>query len=953
MVAQSRVTSAALALTLLVVPPAWAAGPDGDVEWDGLFSDTTDQFVSPRRFAPGDRVTLSLRAYANDLTAARCLVFFSSGASSQVAMSKAPASGAAGFDLWRCAVDVPANAGELYYRFEVTDGADTDYYDAGAPGDPWNIRGVQDEQRSFFDFRLYADFSVPEWAEGAIFYQIFPDRFANGVPANDRVYPDDCFWYLDYAPASPEAAACAAYQVPPAPAGQSKRCLVQGDWHAEPNGGPCDFFGGDLVGIDQRLEYLEDLGATALYLNPIFKSPSNHKYDTLSYTEVDPRFGTLGELERLSKDVHRRDMRIIVDGVFNHVSDLGEHYNLWSNYAFDPGARSAAGVDGFEATCGAWEDVFLGQSAPGQRCQSTYADWFRLWVAQDVWDVDRDGDRDEPNAHTCGWAGLGFMPEIDFKNPGQSPNSGPRVWLYGGTSASDLSAARRSTAARWLVDGEVLAEGLDGWRLDVPDNAGFFTQPSGCDKAAADPTIWQGFRQAVKAAGEDKYISGEIWTDAAEVGGAAGDWFRARTYDAVMNYHFFGTPVSCLLTGKGVHNDAGECAGPYEAMRAGNPGALSALVSHLAESRRKYPAGAYLSNQNLISSHDSARFASRAGGGADAIALMRLVTAMQVTLPGAAMIYYGDELATPGANNELGRATFDWDLFADPAGPRVQLREEVRKLACARNNLPALRTGSLISLVVDDAQGVWAFARFTAEAPVVVVLNTSGAERTVEVPVARAGVAAGTLVDVLTGAEHSLSAGRVRLTVPARGSVLLAPAAAASAAERCRTPNRPPVAKAGEDARLTVGAGLRLDATASEDPDGRPLSYRWTDGAGAGVGRAPTLDLSLPVGVHTFVVEVSDGVYTARDEVVITVDAAPDPTDPDPKDPDPNDPDPNDPDPNDPDPNDPDPVGQNPGTGSPAPGGCVCAAPSPGGAAPSLWALLVAGALLAPRRRRR
>lgn len=877
MVAQSRVTI--LLLAALAPVSALAAGPDNDVEWDGVFSDTTAQFVSPRVFTGGDTVTLSLRAKSSDLTGATCQVFFAPNGQSSVSMSIDPSGSNSQFDLWRCTVPVPAGVSEVYYRFAVTDGSDTDYYDAGAPGDPWNVRGMQDEERSFFDFRLYAGFSVPEWSKGATFYQIFPDRFANGEPANDRVYPDDCLWYLDFAPASPQAEACAGWSVRSAPANYPKLCSVHETWNEAPTGSPCDFFGGDLRGIEQRLPYLKDLGVTAVYLNPIFRSPSNHKYDTVDFTAIDPRFGTLADLDTLTKGVHARDMRIILDGVFNHVSDLSGMYGLWNNYNFDAPSNTASGIDSDESTCGAWEDTFF-SATNNPQCTSPFASWFRLWVGQDTWDVDADGDTSERYAHTCGWAGLGFMPELDYANPSTQPDSGPRTWLYGGSRASELSVARGTTAARWLVGGEVLSEGLDGWRLDVPDNAGWFTQPSGCDKAASDPTIWQGFRQAVKAAGSDKYISGEIWTDASDVGGLAGDWFRARTYDAVMNYFYFGTPVSCFLTGKGVHNEVGEC-GPVDAVRAGNPNALSALISHLAESRRKYPAGAYLSNQNLISSHDSTRFASRAGGGQTARDMMNLVTTMQVTLPGAAMIYYGDEIATEGTNNELGRATFDWTTFEDAAAPNAQLREQVRKLVCARNQLEPLRTGSMLTLQADDAQGTWAFTRFTGTEQVVVMLNTSAVSRDVEVPAALANLSEDTLVNVLNGDTTSAASGALTATLPAYGTAIWVPASQDAALAECRIPNRAPVADAGEDVVIEAGSGVRLDGSPSADPDGQPLTFRWTDEGGSGLGNGRSIDLSLSEpGRYIFRLEVSDGLYLGRDEVAVTVTARPDPMTP-------------------------------------------------------------------------
>jgi glycosidase len=121
--------------------------------------------------------------------------------------------------------------------------------------------------------------STPSWVQDAIFYQIFPDRFANGDPDND----------------------------PP---------NVQ-KWGSSPTS--WGFQGGDLCGITQHLDYLLDLGITAIYLNPIFLSPSTHRYNTTDYYQIDPKLGTMSDFHDLVDRVHRNGMRVILDGVFNHV----------------------------------------------------------------------------------------------------------------------------------------------------------------------------------------------------------------------------------------------------------------------------------------------------------------------------------------------------------------------------------------------------------------------------------------------------------------------------------------------------------------------------------------------------------------------------------------------------------------------------------------------------------
>ena len=120
--------------------------------------------------------------------------------------------------------------------------------------------------------------TTPDWIQDAVFYQIFPDRFANGDPGNDppNVRP----------------------------------------WGAKPT--IWDFQGGDLRGIVQRLDYLVDLGINAIYLNPIFQATSNHRYNTTNYYMIDPKLGTQDDFKLLVDEVHRRGIRIVLDGVFNH-----------------------------------------------------------------------------------------------------------------------------------------------------------------------------------------------------------------------------------------------------------------------------------------------------------------------------------------------------------------------------------------------------------------------------------------------------------------------------------------------------------------------------------------------------------------------------------------------------------------------------------------------------------
>lgn len=145
------------------------------------------------------------------------------------------------------------------------------------------------------DFKLLADYAAPEWVRSSVFYQIFPDRFADGDPSNN-------VQTSEYA--------------------LSKKPVIQRNWGERPRphsaSGGAEFFGGDLQGIVQKLDYVQNLGINALYLNPIFTAPSNHKYDTADYFNVDPHFGGNTALAELRTALDQRSMYLMLDIVLNH-----------------------------------------------------------------------------------------------------------------------------------------------------------------------------------------------------------------------------------------------------------------------------------------------------------------------------------------------------------------------------------------------------------------------------------------------------------------------------------------------------------------------------------------------------------------------------------------------------------------------------------------------------------
>ena len=209
------------------------------------------------------------------------------------------------FDYWGVHIEVPAGARQLKYAFLLRDGDQDRLYDSG--------QMLWDPGHTERWFQLYLDdfppFETPDWARDAIFYQIFPDRFANGDKSND---PPD----------------------------------VQ-PWGATPT--YSNWMGGDLAGVLMHFEYLRDLGVNALYFNPIFSARSSHGYDTTDYKRVDPRFGTLATLKSVTARAHLHGWHVILDGVFNHTGVDFEPFKSVQNEGPDSKYRSWYFLHGYPA----------------------------------------------------------------------------------------------------------------------------------------------------------------------------------------------------------------------------------------------------------------------------------------------------------------------------------------------------------------------------------------------------------------------------------------------------------------------------------------------------------------------------------------------------------------------------------------------------------------------------
>lgn len=350
---------------------------------------------------------------------------------------------------------------------------------------------------------------VPQWVREAIFYQIFPERFANADPSLDPpgVLP----------------------------------------WGGEPTRD--NFFGGDLQGIIDHLDHIRGLGANALYLTPIFAAQTNHRYDCIDYTQIDKHLGDLDTFRRLVAAVHERGMRIVLDAVFNH--------------------------------CGIGHWAFQDVLARG--ADSPYINWFY------VQDLPVQPDPVNPNYATCG--GAHYLPQWNVHNP-------------------EVRAHHFDVTRRWI------AEGIDGWRLDVP--------------YYMNQNFWRRFRSIVKGESADLYIVAEYWE-------VATDWVRGDIADGAMNY-----PLRDLIL-------------QFVADRTIT---ATAFADGMRDLWRQLPTSAIPGMLNLLGSHDTERLLTRCRGDRHRL---RQALALLVTSPGVPMLYYGDEVGLTGDNDPGCRGCMPWE----------------------------------------------------------------------------------------------------------------------------------------------------------------------------------------------------------------------------------------------------------------------------------------------------
>lgn len=586
--------------------------------------------------------------------------------------------------------------------------------------------------------RLSAQDFTPDWSKKVVWYQIFPERFRNGDSSNDPKLKDIAGSY-------PEDTT-SKWQIHP----------WTSDWYAlapyEKENGKDIFYnierrryGGDLQGIISELDYLKDLGIGAIYLNPVFASPSSHKYDGASYHHIDPNFGPdpEGDLAliakekpmdsrnwvwtkadilflRLINEVHRRGMKIIIDGVFNHM-----------------------GVKSF-----AFQDLLKNQQ------NSAYKKWFKVISFKD--------SAKGTEFQYKGWFGVKELPELAQDSSGLK--EGPKDYIFKSTR-------------RWMAPDGIVSNGIDGWRLDVAYLIGH--------------GFWRDWRCLVKSINPEAYMTAEI-VDSPE---ANKPYLKGDEFDAVMNYNFaFAATEFFVNDSSGIKPSV--FSKRLETLREAYPECVSYSMQNLLDSHDTHRIASFIVNRDLGHFRDWGRFFGKSQASnekyitrkpnAAELEIQRLIVLFQMTYLGSPMVYYGDEAGLWGANDPCCRKPMLWpdkkyDAEAYNANGQkkkdsdsVEFNSELysyyRKLIGIRNANPALQTGKYETIVADDSSNIFAFRRSLNGSEIIVVINNDNKPRRL-----RLNVASRRYRDLIKSGTFRAKKGIILLNLNGKSGLILKP----------------------------------------------------------------------------------------------------------------------------------------------------------------------------------
>ena len=562
-----------------------------------------------------------------------------------------------GSRIYECKIEAPANPCLVFYCFYVCVDGSTVYYGNNSYHTGGLGEASHEHPDSLYQITVYdKDYKTPDWMKNAIVYQIFPDRFCRGkeTPFHgiERNWNDEPFYRPDQ---------------------------FGGEYLSN------DFFGGNFDGIRQKLPYLAELGVTAIYLNPISKAFSNHRYDTGDYETPDELLGTVDDFKLLSKEAKKLGIHIILDGVFSHTGADSKYFNKYNNYDSN----------------GAYQSK-----------ESPYYSWYTFTSYPDKYES---------------WWGFDTLPNVNELDK---------------NFTEYIAEGKDSVIKKWL------RRGADGFRLDVADEL-------------PDEFIKK-LREAMKNENPDSLLIGEVWEDASNKVsyGEKRAFLLGKELDSVMNYVFKDAVLGYLTSG-----DAKIFAGRMHSLL------------------ENYPKESLYTAMNLLSSHDISRALTVLADTPDFRTLTRqeqhdyiipedklylakrrmvLAVCLQMTLPGAPTIYYGDEMEMLGFADPFNRAPMDWEHGES------EIMRQIKLFSKLRNETPSLRTGYYTPLFSED--GIFAFMRNLENGKdafgkkqkgdeVIIIVNASNDTQYINLNLSPWGITS--LLDTLSGEKitdgHNLS----------------------------------------------------------------------------------------------------------------------------------------------------------------------------------------------------
>jgi alpha-glucosidase len=672
------------------------------IETKAIFSDCTSNFLSNTQPNCFETITIKIRTLKNNIKEVFIHLNNNKQQMKYLYSDKL-------FDYYYIKINLTDE--KIIYYFELINNVESYYYDGF---------GCTKNVRPEYNFKITPGFKTPDWAKGAVMYQIFVDRFYNGDNTNDVL--DNEYSYLG------------GY------ATKSK------DWYKYPSDmGVREFYGGDLQGIIDKMEYLKDLGVEVLYLNPIFVSPSNHKYDIQDYDYVDPHIGKIvvdegdvlengdtnnsnatkyinrvtrkenleasNELFALFvKTAHENGIKVIIDGVFNHSGSFNKWMDKERIYNKNLGYENGA---------------FISENS---KYNSFYKFYDNKWPYNNCYE---------------GWWGHDTLPKLNYE------------------SSSELEDYIMNIGKKWISE----PYNVDGWRLDVAADLGYSER--------YNHLFWKKFRKEIKGVNDDAIILAEHY-------GNPEGWLQGDEWDSVMNYDAFMEPITWFLTGMEKHSE--------ESLRHlyGNADLFFNTMKHFMS---KFQIPSLLVAMNQLSNHDHSRFLTRTNkivGRTNTVgpefadmdvdkAVFREAILIQMTWPGAPTLYYGDEAGLCGWTDPDNRRTYPWGREDE------ELIKFYKKAISIHKEYDCLKIGSFVELYKD--YNVIAYGRFLKKQKIITAINNNDYDVEVEIDLLPLGpIKKNKLEQLLFTADNKIDTKRksfyakdmkLKIKLPAKSGIIL------------------------------------------------------------------------------------------------------------------------------------------------------------------------------------